>query len=325
MINSKNYHYLHRLAKRTVPIFHKENRFDKVMNREKNGEANQLISEMIKSGKPFLAGRLGSTETIFLVNHLLQKNIGSELSGIIQTATGKINVLWKEDPVYMDHLCLVSGFFPNDNSLADKFVDIYNQCIPNLDILGVWNKMEYQLDSLIPEDAYLCKIRELEPWFYDDPWSHEMKGKKVLLVHHFEDTIKHQFTQKDLLYKNPKILPDFELKTIKAVMTITGENPEFETWFDALDFMKEQIATTDFDIAIIGCAAYGLPLASFVKDLGKQAIHLGGVTQLLFGIKGKRWEEWEHYTDLRKNNGQNWIFANEIPENYKKIEGGCYW
>ena len=46
-----------------------------------------------------------------------------------------------------------------------------------------------------------------------------------------------------------------------------------------------------FDVAIIGCGAYGMPLAAMLKQAGKQAIHLGGATQLLFGIKGKRWEE----------------------------------
>lgn len=324
MINSKNYHYLHRLAKRTVPIFHKENRFDLVIDREKNGEINQLISEMIMGGKPFMVGRLGSTETRFLVNQLLQKSIKSDLSGIAKTLSGDINIIWKKDPIFLDNLCLLSGFFPNDISLAEKFIEFYNQSIKNLDVLGVWNEMEYQLEN-IPDNVKLYKIRELEPWFYNEPWSYQLKNKKVLLVHPFEDSIKHQFDQKDLLYKNPKILPDFELKTIKAVQTIAGQKSEFETWFDALESMKDQISKTDFDIAIIGCGAYGFPLASFVKDLGKQAIHLGGVTQLMFGIKGKRWEEWQHYTDLRKNDGQEWIFANEIPENYKKIEGGCYW
>ena len=324
MINSKNYHYLHRIAKRTVPIFHKENRFDKVMNREKNGEANQLISEMIKSGKPFMIGRLGSTETRFLVNQFLQKKISSDLCGILKTSIGDINIIWKKDPVFLDNLCLLSGFFPNDNSLAEKFIEIYNQSIANLDVLGVWNEMEYQLEN-IPNNVKLCKIRELEPWFYNEPWSYQLKGKKVLLVHPFEDSIKHQFAQKDLLYKNPKMLPDFELKTVKAVQTIAGQKSEFETWFDALESMKDEIAKTDFDIAIIGCGAYGFPLASYAKDLGKQAIHLGGVTQLLFGIKGKRWEEWEHYTSLRKNNGENWIFTQDIPKDFNKIEDGCYW
>ncbi|MDO5614604.1 MAG: hypothetical protein Q4G16_00310 [Cruoricaptor ignavus] len=89
--------------------------------------------------------------------------------------------------------------------------------------------------------------------------------------------------------------------------------------------MKEKISKTDFDIAIIGCGAYGFPLASFIKNLGKQAIHLGGVTQLLFGITGKRWEDWEHYTSLRAENGKHWITPTEAPKGFKNVENGCYW
>ena len=43
-------------------------------------------------------------------------------------------------------------------------------------------------------------------------------------------------------------------------------------------------------IALIGCGAYGLPLAAHVKRINKQAIHMGGALQILFGIKGKRWD-----------------------------------
>ena len=44
----------------------------------------------------------------------------------------------------------------------------------------------------------------------------------------------------------------------------------------------------EFDVAIIGCGAYGLPLAVEAKRMGKQAIHMGGATQVLFGIKVNR-------------------------------------
>lgn len=43
----------------------------------------------------------------------------------------------------------------------------------------------------------------------------------------------------------------------------------------------------NFDTAIIGCGAYGMPLAAQIKNAGRQAIHLGGAVQLLFGIKGE--------------------------------------
>jgi hypothetical protein len=61
------------------------------------------------------------------------------------------------------------------------------------------------------------------------------------------------------------------------------------------------------------------------KKIRKNRNSFGGVTQLLFGIKGSRWENWTHYTELRKNNGKDWVYANEIPKDYKKVEHGCYW
>jgi hypothetical protein len=56
--------------------------------------------------------------------------------------------------------------------------------------------------------------------------------------------------------------------------------------------MKAVIDGKDFDVAIIGCGAYGFPLAAHLKRLGKKAIYMGGATQLLFGIKGKRWDNY---------------------------------
>ena len=53
--------------------------------------------------------------------------------------------------------------------------------------------------------------------------------------------------------------------------------------------MYTEAVKIDFDTAIIGCGAYGFPLAAKLKAAGKQAFHMGGATQLLFGIKGSRW------------------------------------
>ncbi|WP_300673854.1 hypothetical protein [Soonwooa sp.] len=268
-----------------------------------------------------MLGRLGSTESEAIANFLLQKEISNDLEGIYKYLTGTIGNSWLQSSKYMHNLCELSGFFPNDQKLMQDFVNCYVDAAKNLDVLGVWNGLEEYIPS-IPENVNLCNIRELEPWFFDKPWSKALEGKKVLIVHPFEDTIRSQYLNRENIYKNQNVLPTFELKTIKAVQSIADENAEFDSWFDALDDMKQKIDTVDFDIAILGCGAYGLPLASYIKNKGKQAIHLGGVTQLLFGIKGKRWEDWEHYTSLR---GSGWVFANERPRGFDKVEGGCYW
>ena len=65
------------------------------------------------------------------------------------------------------------------------------------------------------------------------------------------------------------------MHTIKAVQTIADQqDSRFDTWFDALEYMKDEISKVDFDIALIGCGAYGMCLAAHVKRLGKQAVHL---------------------------------------------------
>ena len=110
------------------------------------------------------------------------------------------------------------------------------------------------------------------------------------------------------------------LQTIKAVQTIVGNTAGYSSWFEALNEMKCQIEAKDFDIALLGCGAYGFPLAAYIKSLGKQAIHMGGQLQLLFGIKGKRWDNLGFYNKY-------WVrpSGNERPENLLNVENGAYW
>jgi hypothetical protein len=73
--------------------------------------------------------------------------------------------------------------------------------------------------------------------------------------------------------------------------------------------------------------------------MGKKAIHLGGGLQLLFGIKGKRWDnpnygvnEFKEYEGLMSNSysslyNESWIrpLKEETPKNAMKLEGATYW
>jgi glycerol-3-phosphate dehydrogenase len=88
--------------------------------------------------------------------------------------------------------------------------------------------------------------------------------------------------------------------------------------------MKDLINKASFDVAIIGCGAYGFPLAAHVKRIGKKAVHMGGATQILFGIKGARWNNHDFISFLYN---EYWTAPNkqETPTKHKDIEGGCYW
>ena len=122
-----------------------------------------------------------------------------------------------------------------------------------------------------------------------------------------------------------EILPEFELRTVTAVQTVAGQiDPRFKSWFDALDYMYDEAMKCDFDIALIGCGAYGFPLAAKLKKSGKMAIHMGGMLQVLFGIKGKRWDEdpivSKYYNDSWVRPGED-----EKPKSSNVVVDGCYW
>ena len=79
-----------------------------------------------------------------------------------------------------------------------------------------------------------------------------------------------------------------------------------------------------YDIALISAGAYSLPLCVNAKINKKQAIHLGGSLQLMFGITGNRWSKSKQ---VHKKLNSHWIrpLKEDRPDNFGMIENGCYW
>jgi hypothetical protein len=286
--------------------------------------ASDLIRSALMSDNPVMIARVGANESACVANYLgvrfpeKYKNPRSYIKG--QTPA------WWWEPSVIDEMQKIAGFFPATVPHAERFSQLMLEYLPNIDILGSWLKDETFYEDKLTRVKRVM-LEDLEPFFTDRPWTMALKGKKVLVVHPFADTIQQQFLVRDKIFENG-LLPDFELTTVKAVQTLAGEDKKspFRDWFEALDHMKEQIGREDYDICILGCGAYGLPLASFVKKSGKKAIHLGGVTQLLFGIKGKRWENYVVYPYKNLYN-EYWVRPGqaERPKNAQIVEGAAYW
>lgn len=227
----------------------------------------------------------------------------------------------------MKDLCIGAGFFPNEIILGYKFADEMKKACEELDFIGVWfNPMEDYMLSKYAKAPVCAELTALESYYWDDPWTKILEGHKVLVIHPFAESIKKQYENKrNTLFRDPRVLPDFELNTMKAIQTIAGtEDKRFKNWFEALDYMEYEALSKEFDIAIIGCGAYGFPLAARLKKAGKIAIHMGGATQILFGVKGARWEKLTAFNDIIN---ENWIRPdeNERPQNADSVENACYW
>ena len=136
-------------------------------------------------------------------------------------------------------------------------------------------------------------------------------------------SIKSQYSKKHLLFKNPYVLPDFELITLQAKYF---DDPIFDTWDKIFEYYIKEVNLIEFDVAIIGCGPWGMPLAGVIKNMGKVAIHLGGATQVLFGIIGNRWEtQYPGFTEKFVN--EHWVrpINEETPEWAKTYDKNSYW
>jgi hypothetical protein len=295
-------------------------------NTIKNAEcSNQMIYNIIQAGKPAMISRFGTPESKCLLNYLEVKEWENEgvHSKIHAQFTGAVSN-WRTDVKI--HLHDLVGVFPTTDAMLERFAIFYIEQIKKIDAIGVWGFVPgetFLINKYCPEaEAY--DPQALEPYFFTNPWSKSLEGKKVLVIHPFTASIIKQFARREKLFKDQTVLPSFELKTVTAVQSIAGTKTAFTDWFEALESMQAQIDVTDFDVAIIGAGSYGLPLSAYIKSKGKIAIHIGGASQILFGIKGKRWDNHPTISPLYNDYWVRPDVAELVPE-AQKVEGGCYW
>ena len=110
----------------------------------------------------------------------------------------------------------------------------------SLYMIPFWKNEEYYVDKYMNMDAcFLANI--LDPLYWENSWTSCLKGKKVLVIHPFVDTIWNQYNlKKDCLFPNANILPDFHLITIKAVQSMLGHSDISSTQV-YMQFQKENL------------------------------------------------------------------------------------
>ena len=82
---------------------------------------------------------------------------------------------------------------------------------------------------------------------------------------------------------------------------------------------------SDFDIALVAAGGYGMLVADYIfKEMNKSVMYIGGALQLFFGVIGKRWFD---NKEILKMVNDDWIRPNkeDKPDNFTRVEKGCYW
>jgi len=287
--------------------------------------SNQYIINLIESNdnKPFIISRLGiGAETYITYEYII---------------TNKINTN------YLQTLSNNAGIYNINSKNILLYINLYIQAIQNSIALASFPTYIINEQSYFANTYHLKKIhsRSLEPFYACleniKPWTHYLHGKKVLIINPFIESMKKQLTKKFQIFKDPNkkiFLDNQEFIFYKSYQTSAG-NHIHNDWLETFTLMCNDIKKLDdefhFDIALLGCGGYGLPLCNFIKmQLNKSAIYIGGGLQLLFGIMGHRWENRDDWQKIMQDNDSpNNQFirpsGDEIINNKNAIENGCYW
>ena len=274
-------------------------------------DGNNFIAHHLKHNKLFAAGKIGVTEGKILYFYYTHNQI---------------------EPTSLHEGYIHSGIFPETEDTVKYFCDTYLNSIKCLDLAPRWCQcilpFEHEVYNKHNPNCYDTRLQDLEPYYFENPWSHQLEGKKVLVVSSFAESIKSQYSNFENIWSG-YLKKNFELEVLKFPfcigLTDDGEMASYGNYKNCLEHYKDLISKKQFDFCIIGAGAYALPLCSFIKEtMKKSCLHLGGATQILFGILGNRWNS---NTDIQKRVNHYWKKpdTNEVPINCKLMEGGCYW
>ena len=231
------------------------------------------------------------------------------------------------------HISMDAGIFNCDDNSLDKYS---NYVISNLDIVDVISYWRDIPNNSVFRHFYNPNMQQINvDYLYPYPFLHKgelpnwqllLRDKNVLVVSAFSKTIKQQYEKRNILWNNSDhILPSFNLITYEAIRTNAGQtDPRFKSWEEALNYMEEDILQYDFDIALISCGAYGMPLAMKLKKKECKAIQWGGCFQLWFGILGGRWNKDSRILKY-VNSAWTYPLKEETPPLANLINNSCYW
>lgn len=280
--------------------------------------ARELV-RAVQDGRPYAAGKLGSSEFHALVWYTLHR---------------------RRDPKpyprdIFTHMVVNAGLFPARPETLDEWcIHMIHDVLPYMDFMAEWLNERHFLNTYAP-DAKRSVLRSLEPYYESDPSDRYTLAfpscESVAIISPFTDSIAEQKPKLPTVWPHVpvwSVAADqiHPIKTYFSPLVASSDStwpPNIPSWIGAVDSIVSQVVARGTKYALIGCGALSLPIAVALKRAGCIAIHTGGATQILFGIKGGRWDT---HSVISGFYNTNWIrpAAHEIPERATAIERGCY-
>jgi len=275
---------------------------------------------------------------INLIQRLNKDNIPFVISRCASESKHAYSLIIKNIFYIPASLNINAGIYSDNENDIRLYYSSYFNSIDKSDGIAIFETINDFKES----EQYFVNIKKLHSLTYQvlepfycilnniKPWTHYLEGKKILIVSPFVESFKKQISNGFRLFKdenNNIFLPNQEFVFYKCFNTAAGNNLH-SSWLETFTIMCNDIMKLDFDIALLSCGGYGMPLTYFIKKkINKSSVYVGGGLQLFFGVMGKRWDQSDVISKIIKENGCKFIRPSndEIIKNNNLIENGCYW
>ena len=278
----------------------------------------------------------GAKDICFTIQMALQNDNGALIG---RNGTIELDCMLKDGQQSSTTLAVLernAGIFPANMYYKWREASITATQSANALVTGWYEPLcEAEKAALDSWNTWAMKIplRSLEPYYVDPNyrWTQFLSEQRVAVVSSFTETARKQVEHLSEIWGTNTMLPsDVEwhwVQTGHAPSVAQGRNewpPHIHTWSQAVDHVVLEVIRSGARFALIGCGGLSMPIAKMLKERGIIAIVLGGAIQILFGIKGKRWEKHDTISKFW-NDAWIWPSVNETPIGATGIEGGCYW
>jgi hypothetical protein len=274
------------------------------------------LSELLQAPGNFI-GRLGGSDFEAVAQHHYR---AQHLSKAIESVFGKLfnspNRVPYSHPLTILHLQKVrqlNGFFDIQGKLKNyyKYLDTLSASYESVQTIIYGTQLVYDAvdsgrdhhpfhsflsditaDKELISNAFLETIRP-----FIQSMHHWAVNRKILIVSPFSQSVIHQYQQRSGLHRGIA-LPQFELITYTSPVTYSSlgnywQRPiqaKSSNWSQELERMTEEILALDFEVALLSCGSYAMPLGVAIAETNRSALYLGGVLNPLFGIYGLRYD-----------------------------------
>ena len=167
-----------------------------------NGLIRRRLAEVFNGRRrPFLVARL---------------SLGAELSVAAEYADGR-----REDFAARPLLASHAGVHGPDEEAAVFAREYASALNASTIVAGFGGDAEARVARTLAPRAAFVEHRAVEPFYFgDEAWSHALRGRRVLIVHPFADTIRSQYAKhaagKNLLWPEAVLPRDLDLVVVKA-------------------------------------------------------------------------------------------------------------